>query len=174
MSEFGATLSPTEVRFERLLPGPIEMVWEFLVDSRKRGEWFASGPMERRVGGKVKLRFKHSELSPHAALPPERYKEMDATGHDSEGEVTAFDPPRRLAFLWGSSEVVFDLEPKGDRVLLVLTHRRLSGRGEQVDVLGGWHTHLAILVERANGRTPRAFWDLFREIDGTYEERVPR
>ncbi len=43
--DYGTVLSPTEVRFQRLLPGPIESVWAFLADSRKRGEWFASGPM---------------------------------------------------------------------------------------------------------------------------------
>jgi len=31
--EYGTVLSPTEVRFERLLPGPIETVWAFLTDS---------------------------------------------------------------------------------------------------------------------------------------------
>ena len=68
--DYGTVLSPTEVRFQRLLPGPIETVWAFLTDSKKRGEWFASGPMEPRVGGKVTLRFKHSDLSPHKAPPP--------------------------------------------------------------------------------------------------------
>jgi len=79
--DYGTVLSPTEVRFERLLPGPIETVWAFLTDSKKRGEWFASGPMEPWVGGKVTLRFKHSDLSPHKAPPPDRFKEMDAKGH---------------------------------------------------------------------------------------------
>jgi uncharacterized protein YndB with AHSA1/START domain len=48
--EFGAILSPAEVRFQRLLPGPIETVWAYLTDSRKHGEWFASGPIEPRAG----------------------------------------------------------------------------------------------------------------------------
>ena len=63
--DYATVLSPTEVRFQRLLPGPIETVWTHLTASKKRGEWFASGPMEPRVGGKVTLRFKHSDLSPH-------------------------------------------------------------------------------------------------------------
>lgn len=174
MNDFGTVLSPTEVRFERSLPGPIETVWTFLTESKKRGEWLASGPMDLRVGGKVRLRFKHSELSPHKAEPPERWREMDAKGHDSTGEITEIDPPRHLAFTWGASEVVFDLAPKGDKVLLTLTHRKLPNREEMVGTMGGWHTHLAILVERAHGRTPPAFWELFRRIDGKYEERVPR
>ena len=51
MTDEGKVLSPTEVRFERLLPGPIETVWAYLTDSKMRGEWLASGPMELRVGG---------------------------------------------------------------------------------------------------------------------------
>jgi uncharacterized protein YndB with AHSA1/START domain len=88
MNDYGQVLSPTEVRFERLLPGPIETVWAYLTDARRRGEWFASGPMEPRVGGKIQFHFKHSDLSPAKAPAPERFREIDAKGHDSTGEVT--------------------------------------------------------------------------------------
>ena len=53
---------------------------------KKRGEWLASGPMEPRVGGKLSLRFKHAELSPKQAPPPERFKKMDAEGHQRRGD----------------------------------------------------------------------------------------
>jgi len=173
--DFGTVLSPTEVRFQRLLPGPIETVWAFLTDAKKRGEWFASGPMEPRVGGKVTLRFKHSDLSPHKATPPDRFKEMDAKGHEWLGTITEWDPPRRLAFTCQpASEVLFELEPQGDKVLLTLIHRKLSGRDEMVGVSGGWHTHLAVLVDKAYGRVPPAFWDLWRSIDGQYDKRIAR
>ena len=168
-------LSPTEVRFERLLPGPIETVWAYLADSKKRGEWFASGALEPRVGGKLKLRFKHSDLSPHKAPPPEKFREMDAKGHEWSCTVTEYEPPRRLAFrMEGASEVVFELTPQGDKVLLTLTHRKLSGRDEMVMVSGGWHSHLAVLVDKAYGRVPPAFWDLWRSIDGQYDSRIAR
>jgi uncharacterized protein YndB with AHSA1/START domain len=173
--EFAAVLSSSEIRFERLLPGPIETVWAFLTDSRKRGEWLASGPMDLRVGGKVELRFKHSDLSANKAPPPERYKEMDKTGHHATSKITEIDPPRHLAFIWGDgSEVVFDLAAQGDKVLLTLTHRRIARRADMVGTAGGWHCHLAILVDKAWGRVPPAFWDVFRKYDGEYENRIPR
>jgi len=173
--DYGTVLSPTELRFQRLLPGPIETVWAYLTDSRKRGEWFATGPMEPRVGGKVTLRFKHSDLSPHKAPPPEKYREMDAKGHEVSGTITEYDPPRRLAFTWEpSSEVVFELAPQGDKVLLTLSHRKLANRDEMVNVAGGWHTLLAVLVDKAYGRVPPAFWDLWRSIDGQYDKRIAR
>lgn len=175
MTDYAQVLSPTEVRFQRLLPGPIETVWAWLTDAGKRGEWFASGPMEPRVGGKVTLRFKHADLSPLSAPPPERFRDIDEKGHEGSGVVTRWEPPHRLAFTWQpSSEVEFELRTRGDKVLLTLTHRRLSGRQEMVSVCGGWHSHLAVLVERAHGRTPAAFWDLWRSIDGQYDARIPR
>ena len=51
MKGYPEVLSPSEIRFQRLLPGPIETVWSYLTDARKRGEWLASGPMDLRVGG---------------------------------------------------------------------------------------------------------------------------
>jgi uncharacterized protein YndB with AHSA1/START domain len=172
--EFASVVSPTEIRFERLLPGPIETIWAFLTDSQKRGEWLASGPMDLRVGGKVELRFKHSDLSPNKAQPPERFKEMDVTGHRSEETITEIEAPHHLAFTWGNSEVVFDLVPKGEKVLLVLTHRKLANRADMTGFAGGWHCHLAILTDKAYGRTPPAFWDVFRKFGGEYDKRIPR
>ncbi len=173
-------ISPTEIRFERLLPGTIEKVWAYLTESKKRGEWLASGPMELRIGGKISLRFKHSELSPHRAPPPERFRKMDEEGHHAEEAITALEPPRRLAFTWGgssegASEVVFDLAPRdGGKVLLTLTHRNLPTETERTGTAGGWHCHLTILVEKLEGRTPPAFWDVFREIDAEYADGIPR
>jgi len=179
MKDYPEVVSPTEIRFERLLPGPIENVWSYLTDSRKRGEWLASGPMELRVGGKVALRFKHSELSPLQAPPPERFTKMDAEGHNAEETITELDPPRRLAFTWDGqgddpSEVVFELAPRGDKVLLTLTHRKLPNDAERIGTAGGWHCHLTILVEKLEGRTPPAFWDVFGKIDAEYANGIPR
>lgn len=175
MSAFAKFISPTEIRFERLLPGPIETVWTFLTDPQKREEWLAAGSMDLRPGGKVELRFKHSDLSPNKAPAPERYEKMDRTGHRATETITEIDPPRHLAFTWGgTSEVVFDLASQGDKVLLTLTHRKLSSRDEAVGTAGGWHCHLEILVEKAWGRTPPAFWNVFRKYDGEYATRIPR
>ena len=87
------------------------------------------------------------------------------------------DPTRLLSMTWGGlpaqgSEVTFELEPRGDKVLLTLTHRRLADRAEMVNVAGGWHTHLAILVDNLRGRTPRPFWSTHAKIAGEYERRI--
>lgn len=77
MDDFGVIPEPGTVRFERLLPGPIERVWAFLTESDKRGTWLASGEMELRVGGRVALHFRHTDLSPVKEPTPERYKQYE-------------------------------------------------------------------------------------------------
>jgi uncharacterized protein YndB with AHSA1/START domain len=101
-TDFGVILAPDVVRFERLLPGPIERVWEYLVDSEKRGQWLASGVLEPRVGGTIELRFENARLSSEPV--PERYQ-----GHagvfEGKETMTRFDPPHALAFTWTGAEV---------------------------------------------------------------------
>ena len=86
------------------------------------------------------------------------------------------EPPSLLDNTWGGggeepSEVTFELTAEGDKVRLVLTHRRLADRKSMIGVSGGWHTHLAILEEKLAGRTPPSFWTLFGDIEAEYERR---
>jgi uncharacterized protein YndB with AHSA1/START domain len=175
MSDFGVVVEPGTVRFERLLPGPIERVWAYLVESDKRGRWLASGAVEPRVGGRVDLHFRHADLSPTAEAVPDKYKQYE-NGASFVGRVTRFEPPRLLSHTWGEasgevSEVTFELTSQGDDVLLVLTHRRIAP-SEMVSVARGWHTHLGILVDRLNGRTPQPFWSAHARLEGEYERRI--
>ena len=174
MSEYGIITDPDTVRLERVLPGPIERVWAYLTDSEKRGRWLASGEMELRVGGRVELRFKHSELSAEKTYP-EKYQEMEK-GHVAYGEITRCDPPRLLSFTWPEgagfgSEVTFELTPQGTNVLLVVTHRGLADRSGMISVAGGWHAHLAILEDRVREREPRGFWSMHAKVAAEYEKR---
>ena len=172
MNEFGVVTHPDTVRIERLLPGPIERVWDYLTDSKKRGTWLATGKMELRVGGKVELNFHHADLSAEKA-PPEKFKKMER-GHIMDGTITACDPPRLLSYTFGEAgEVTFELTPKGKNVLLVLTHRRLADRKTMVSVSTGWHSHLAILIDVLNGDEPRPFWTTVTKMEAEYEKRIP-
>lgn len=168
----GQVVAPGTIRFERQLPGPISKAWSFLVDADKRALWLAGGEIEARVGGRVELLFRHDDLSPKSAPLPERYAQ-DGTGSQLSGKVTAFEPPRLLAFTWhddqdSPSEVIFELEEAGEATRLILTHRRLTDRpAELANVGAGWHTHLGILVERLAGRIPEPF---FAEFDATEQK----
>ncbi len=176
---YGAVVEPGTVRFRCVLPGPIERVWAYLTESDKRAKWLAAGEMEPRVGASVALRFDHASLSSIKAPVPERFREGgcgDVTSH----EVTRCEPPRLLSLTWSGSkadepsEVTFELTPQGDKVVLVLTHRRLAGRSMMVDVASGWHSHLAMLSERLNGQEPAAsFWSIFSAANTEYEKQLP-
>jgi uncharacterized protein YndB with AHSA1/START domain len=171
MNEYGVVPEPGTMRLERILPGPIERVWSYLTDSEKRGKWFASGPMELHVGGRVDFVFHHSELSAEKT-PPEKFKKYE--GHTMRGQVTACEPPRLLSYTFGDhGEVTFELTPKGRDVLLVLTHRRLADRDTMVGVSSGWHSHLAILIDNLKGEAPRPFWTTVTRMEAEYEKRIP-
>lgn len=176
MDKYGTLIAPDTVRFERLLPGPIERVWAYLTGPDKRAKWLAGGAMDLRVGGKVELRFHHASLDAVPDEPPERYKKYEK-GSRMEGRITRCEPPHALAYTWNeqpgrTSEVIFELLERGNEVLLVLTHRRLPDHQEALGVSGGWHTHLDILAEHLQGRTSPGFWAAHERVDQEYERRL--
>ncbi|WP_163272350.1 SRPBCC family protein [Chelativorans alearense] len=171
---YGVATAPDTVRFERLLPGPVERIWAYLTESDKRRQWLAGGEMELKVGGRADFLFKHSEFTDEPA--PEKYAEMNAKGYPSQHRVTEIDPPRLLAMTWPGeddceSEVVFELFPEGEEVLLVITHRRLADRGEMSNVAGGWHAHLGVLATVLEGGRAKRFWSRIPELEAEYQRR---
>ena len=144
------------VRFERLLPGPIERVWEFLVNPEHLPGWFGDATIEPRLGGTVKL------LGGHVL-----------------GVVTAWNPPRRLTYTWNvfspgetesrypESYVSFELEPRGSEVLLVLTHLPVLERFEKQNAMG-WHTFLDMLGASVRGEPVAAREDYMKRAASRY------
>ncbi len=172
MDNYGTVTAPNTIRFERLLPGPIERVWAYLTESDKRAKWLASGDMDLHVGGDVNLFWLHSTLDTAPSETPEKY----ANGHRMTAKITRCEPPHVLGYSWGAredalSEVVFELSKKGDEVLLVLTHHRLPNPNDLLGVSGGWHTHLDVLVEHLNGRVAPAFWEKHDVLNAEYKQR---
>lgn len=150
-----------ELRFERLLPAPVETVWAYLIDPDLRARWFMGGPTELRVGGAIGLRMDHDNLSDDDVPTPERYAAYIGTSW--EERIVAIDPPTLLAFTWEEGKagtVTFELSAEGDGTRLVLTHSGLRGRDDAVDFGGGWHSHLAVLAKRLAGEGVPDFWAL--------------
>lgn len=176
MNDYGTVTAPGTVRIERMLPGPIERVWAYLTESGKRGVWLAAGDMDLRVGGRVELVFRNSELTENDEPPPAKYADIAGEAR-MRGTITACNPPRLLSYTWGEaygeSEVCFELTPRTEEVLLVVTHRRLATRESMVSVAGGWHAHLGILADRLAGRTPPGFWATHTRLEAEYERRIP-
>lgn len=178
MQDYGEIIDASTVRFERLLPGPIERLWAFIVDADKRARWLCGGDTELRVGGHVDLHFHNATLSNQADIPPpDKYAEMDREV-SFHGTVTECDAPRLLAHTWDfedtASEVRYELAEQGDQVLLTITHSRLNSQEEAVSACGGWHTHLGILEDVLLGKDARPFWKTHSEIEAEYERLVRR
>lgn len=169
----GKFSGPAEVRLVRVLPGPIERIWDYLTDPDKRARWFAGGPMELRAGGKMRLDFRHKDLAPNET-PPDEHKQHHDPGHSMTGVVTRCEPPRLLAFTFGSdgeSEATFELTPQGKDVLLVVTHRATGGDlPYMTDFATGWDTHLTHLIALLEGAPRPPFWPLFLRLKAKYEE----
>jgi uncharacterized protein YndB with AHSA1/START domain len=158
MNERATLIKPSTVRFERLLPGPIERVWAYLVESKKRATWLAAGEFDLRLGGKIELHFDNEHLTDEPAPPGA----MAAGVHKHEGKITKLEPMRLLAHTWnwegGESEVTYELAAKGKDVLLTIHHRLPDDKGLKLAVGGGWATHVGILADQLSGVKPRPFF----------------
>ena len=167
----GMLIEPATLKMERLLPGPIERIWAWLVESDKRRKWLAAGTMELRVGAPFEFVWRNDELT----NPPGKRPDGFDAEHRMPGHITALDPPRRIAFTFDESgEVSIELEAQGDDVLLTLIHRRLPNRNYMLGVSGGWHAHLDVLVARVRGEQPPGpFWDQMSKLRDDYDRRLP-
>jgi uncharacterized protein YndB with AHSA1/START domain len=166
--------APATVKIERLLPGSIERVWSYLVDSDKRAKWFAGGPMELREGGAVSLTFRNRDLSGGQTNPNSECS-PDGVDHVMIGIITQCEPPHLLSFNWNAdgsgSEATFELSQEGPDAKLVITHRRLANRKQLLSVSAGWHTHIGILIDLLSQSAPRSFWPEHIRLEKVYQER---
>jgi uncharacterized protein YndB with AHSA1/START domain len=102
-----------EMRFERLIPRPIERVWGALTIPERLADWFGDPVgIDLRVGGNYLVMF------------------PGGTDDLVEGRITACDPPRLLAFEWfgtgGNTVVRWELTPVADGCRLVFHQTGLT------------------------------------------------
>ncbi len=122
-----------------------------------------------KVGAPFELVWRNGELT-SAGKRPAGFDEE----HRMESRIVACEPPRKLAFTWQrGGEVTFELEPRGNKVLLTVVHRRLPDRATMLKVAAGWHAHLDVLVARATDSEPEPFWDRWVSLKDEYERAHP-
>jgi uncharacterized protein YndB with AHSA1/START domain len=167
---YGVLTEPTTLKIQRVLPGPIERVWAYLTESDLRRQWLAAGDMHMQAGMPFELVWRNDELSDPPGKRPDGFPEEQRM----QCVVRECDPPRKLVISWqDSGDVSFELEQKGDEVLLTLVHRRLPNRTSLLNHTAGWHMHLDLLVARANGKKVAPFWDGWARLKADYETRIP-
>ena len=175
MNNYGELIAPDTVVFKRLLPASIDTVWEYLVDGEKRAKWLAAGDFDQHVGGRIEFKFHNASLSTLPDDPPPN-KYCGLPEHmNYEGKVIACEPKSLFSHTWIDegvfTEVTYELLETSDGVLLTLTHRMIAD-DMLMGVLGGWHTHLDILVDVMNGKEPRPFWKTHTSLEEEYTQRV--
>lgn len=168
--DFGTFVGPRTLEIQRLLPGPIERIWDYLTKNELRRQWLASGEMDLRVGSEFTLTWRNEEL----ATTPGKRPEGKSAEHTAQMRVTECDPPHKLAYTFGNAgEVSFTLAPAGNKVLLTLIHSNAPDRGTLLGVSAGWHAHLDVLVAVTSGTEAKAFWDNWAELKPVYDKRIP-
>ncbi len=165
---YGTLTEPTTLTIQRRLPGPIEHVWKYLVDSDLRRQWLASGDMELREGATFELVWRNDELS---STPSERPEGFSAEGR-ATCRILEVDPPHKLRYDWPNvGEVTFELKDTGKDVVLTVVHRKVPDRRLALMVGAGWHMHLDFLVARVRGTDPGSFWSGWKKLHAEYEAR---
>jgi len=165
----GRLVDASTLVIQRRLPGTPERVWAYLTDSSLRRQWLASGDMPAGKGAAFELVWRNDELSASAEERPDGFPAESRGGC----EMLEFDPPRRLHYVWsGVGEVLVELAPAGDEVLLTLTHRKLAGERLVLNVCAGWDSHLALLVARVEGTPPPSLWSTWKQRRQEYALRL--
>lgn len=174
MTPDGKFLDRTTVRFERLLPGPIDRVWDHLTRAELLATWLADGDIPQQVGANVEL----SQQTERVAI---------RVGGLIYGKVMHFEAPHSLAYTWSHRQasepleeapeadtlVEFELQPAGDNVRLTLTHSRMQPDIDVIPRVGaGWHTLLEFLDSRLAGREAPNFPRFFESMLPRYTEQV--
>lgn len=167
-SPYATATAANAVRLERLLPGPVERVWAYLTDGELRRQWLAAGAMELAVGAPFELVWRNDELTD----PPGRRPDGFDAEHRMHSRLTEVDAPHRLSFAWGDGEVTFVLEPRGEQVLLTVSHRGISDHANLLKIGAGWHSHLDVLDARLRGNPPEPFWDQWARLRDEYAQRL--
>ena len=168
-SAYADVSAPTVLRISRVLPGSPERVWAYLTDPSLRRQWLAAGDMTLHPGAPFELVWRNDELGDTRDPRPEGFPEEQRMA----SRIIEADPPRRLVFAWGEGDVAFDLERRGDDVLLTVTHRGAVDRAMRVMTGAGWHMHLDILVASLRGGEVHGFWNRWVRLRDEYERRIP-
>jgi uncharacterized protein YndB with AHSA1/START domain len=141
MHEMGVFLNSNTVRFQRLLPGTAERVWDCITKSEHLAAWLMTAAGISKDG---LIEFDSAVADPKGVY------------HRITGVVSEFEPPRVLAYSWfepaenASTFVRWELEERGHQVLLTLTHSALQP--EWMPLVGaGWHIHLERLIGLISG-----------------------
>lgn len=149
-----------QLTFTRTLAHPREKVWRAVTENEHLATWFPDGPVIGDRAAGAALRF---ATAAGADGPPE-----------FDGEVLAFDPPRRFAFRWGTDTISIELDEADDGRATVLTLvDTFAELGKAARDGAGWHDCVDLLVHHLDGDEPdRPAPQRWRELHERYIEAL--
>ncbi|CAN7534989.1 SRPBCC family protein [Rhizobium sp. LjRoot254] len=168
ISDLGTMANGSTLIVQRLLPGPAERVWKFLVDGDLRSKWLAAGDMQLAPGAALELVWRNDSLSRSDDPRPEGFPDEQRM----QSHVVSVDPMRLLTIAWGNGNVTFELKTVGDKVLLVLTHSGLDTPGSRNMIAAGWHVHLDIMIAKLSDLDAPSFWSTWAALKTEYGKRL--
>jgi uncharacterized protein YndB with AHSA1/START domain len=149
--------------FERLLPHAARHVWDAIATPEGLREWLmcTEAKIDGRVGGRIEL-----------VSGPSAYR--------STGRILVWQPPRVLAYEWKVAPVPempvgedavfrYELLPRGDETLLVVTYTRITAATSR-GFLPGVHAFLDRLEAQLAGAPLPDWLARYGEVRGEYAE----
>jgi uncharacterized protein YndB with AHSA1/START domain len=119
------------LRMERWLKHPPEKVWKAVTEPHRLADWFPGNvTLDLRAGGALTF---------------------DLDGDREAGTITDLDPPRLIAYTWGTDHLRWELHPDGEGTRLLLEHT-FDDRAGAASFGAGWHTCIVALDLALDGR----------------------
>jgi uncharacterized protein YndB with AHSA1/START domain len=123
------------VRFRREFAQPVERLWAAITEAEELERWFPSKVRMRPEAGTI-------EFYGDPNLPD--------SGHT--GTILLYEPPKRLAYTWGASELHFALEASDDGGCVLTLTDVLEARDAAARNAAGWAVCLAELGKYLAGK----------------------
>jgi uncharacterized protein YndB with AHSA1/START domain len=149
-----------EIRFERRLRHAPGKVWTAITAPGGMSRWFDETHMPDPLAVGATIRFVHSHL-----------------GTESQGEITALDPPRLIEWLWiggfgPASRMRWEIEPDGPGSRLIM-RQQVADPSVTARALAGWHRCLDRMQAVLDGREePPAAGEWQRLFEAVYKPKV--
>ena len=146
-----------EAQLSVLIDEHLERVWAALTEPEYLVQWLASGSIELRLGGAVKLDFADS-------------------GIVIDSRVTALQPQHLLEYSWSGPEgpdrpTRWALEPVGPMTRLTLT-LTLPQAEDAARSCAGWAAHLEMLIAALAGIPIKFPFETFKSARDAYRHQL--
>ena len=124
------------VRFRREYAHPVERLWTAITEPEELARWFpAKVRMQPEAGGTIEF-----------------YGDPNSPDSGQTGTILVYEPPRRLAYSWGASELHFALEARDDGGCVLTLTEVLEARDAAARNAAGWTVCLAELGKHLAGQ----------------------